>query len=161
MRNFKVNTVGGSYEMSDEDVEYLKNEIQDFDNLVIIHYERPTSFGSAISSKPFKLHTYACGELPEGIDELVNKFDERQQSLFKNYWSKLGNNINFAGTQIYYTHVKVIAILHEIAKRISQIKTNEDFFKEMEMFSETEYKCNKFFTYTHIVQDILEQLKKE
>ena len=161
MRTFKVNTVGGSHEMSLEDVEYLKNEIQDINNLVIIHYERPTSFGNPISAKPYQLHTYACGEVPSGMNEIVNKFDVRQQALFKNYWSKLADKINFAGTKIYYSHIKQIAELHKIAKRIAKIKTNEDFVKEVEQCANTKYGDMKFFTYTHIVKDILEQLKTE
>ena len=161
MRNFKVNTVGGSHEMSLEDIKFLKDEIKDFNNLVIMHYERPTSFGSPISNKPYKIQTYSCGEPPKGMEDLVNQFDERQQNLFASYWSKLANKINFAGTKIYYTHIQQIAELYKIAKRISKIKTSEDYVNELQNSLLIERNNTKFFTYTHIIQDILEQLKKE
>lgn len=161
-RIFEVDTVGGSYEMDSEDIDFLKNEIQDFENLVLVTYKRQVPFGHGYVSEetPFKLELYS-GKLPKGMLELVNSFNKEQQGVFYQYFTLKAGKICFQGTKEYYTHKKWIDFLHEKAKIISTKKTSIELANIFIDIGSEVYEDFKFLPFQHICYDILEQLKIE
>lgn len=159
-RKFKVNTVGGTHIMRQENVDFLRDKVVSLDNLQIFHYERPllNMGGMRDDSKPYSINCYADGEIPEGMQERVSKFSKEQQELMAGYFNKLSGTINFAGTKIYLTHKNQVDQLEAISKRIAAIKTDEQYLDELQTMMRSERLDKHFLTYSHICADILDQL---
>lgn len=161
-RKFNVNTVSGTYIISQSDIEFLKNHIGDINNLQIFEYEKPllNMGGMRNENKPYKLCTYAHGNIPIGMEERVDKFNEQQQNLFYGYWQKLAHKINFSGTQIYLTHKKYIKKLNKISKYIATLNENFDLLEEINKMRNHEEAPSTYLPYEHICNDILIQINK-